>query len=73
MLTDDISIERLAAIRYKEGREDGWEEGRAEGREEAQKERDKTIAVNLLAEGSTPVFIQKITGLDIETIQSLNT
>jgi len=31
----------------------------------------KTIAQNLLAEGSTPEFIQKNTGLDKETIRQL--
>ncbi|MCL2765431.1 MAG: hypothetical protein FWD40_09170 [Treponema sp.] len=34
MLFEEISVERLGAIRYKEGREDGREEGKAEGREE---------------------------------------
>jgi len=32
----------------------------------------KEIARNLLAEGSTPEFVQKITGLDLETIQGLS-
>jgi len=30
------------------------------------------IARNALAEGATPEFVQKITGLDMETIQGLN-
>ena len=34
MLTDDITIEEIAAIRYNEGREDGWEGGLEKGREE---------------------------------------
>ena len=68
MLTDELSIEEIAAIRYNEGREDGWEGGLEKGREEG----CKIIAMNLLAEGSTPEFIQKITGLDLDTIQSLS-
>ena len=68
MLFDDISIEEIAAIRYTEGREDGREEGYSEGREESY----KIIAQNLLSEGSSPEFIQKITGLDLETIQELS-
>ncbi|MDR1869716.1 MAG: Rpn family recombination-promoting nuclease/putative transposase [Treponema sp.] len=44
---------------------------RAEGREEGQRENTLKIARNLLAEGSTPEFIQKITGLDLETIKDL--
>jgi len=63
MLTDDITIDELADIRYKEGREDGMEEGR----EVVQKE----IAINLLANGSTVDFVHKITGLDIKTIEKL--
>jgi len=38
-------------------------EGKAESREE--------IARNALAEGLSPEFVQKITGLDIETITNL--
>ena len=68
MLTDDITIEEIAAIRYNEGREEGWEGGLERGRDEEK----AIIAMNLLAEGSTLEFVQKITGLDLETIQSLS-
>ena len=71
MLKDDITIEEIAAIRYNEGREDGREEGLEKGWEGCRAERDRTIAMNLLAEGATPEYVQKITGLDLETIQSL--
>ena len=30
MLTEDITVEELAAVRYEEGREDGREEGHTE-------------------------------------------
>ena len=47
------------------------EEGRVEGREEAREERNTEIARNALAEGASPEFIQKITGLDLEAIKQL--
>jgi len=76
MLFEDISIEEIAAIRYNEGREDGFEKGREDGREEGiEKGREDEkiiIARNLLSEGSSPEFIQKITGLDMKTIQELS-
>jgi len=59
MLTDEISIEEIIAVR----REEALEEGREDER--------NIIAKNLLAEGSTPEFVQKITGLDLETIQKI--
>jgi len=40
-------------------------------RDEGRDESCKTIAKNLLAEGSTPEFIHKITGLDIKVINTL--
>jgi len=43
---------------------EAWEDGRDESKQ--------TIAQNALAEGLTPEFIQKITGLDLKTIQELN-
>jgi len=64
MLTEEPSVEEIVAVRCKEAWEDGREEGWAEGKLE--------IARNLLAEGSTLEFVQKITGLNLETIQSLN-
>ena len=45
------------------GRKEGLEQGLFQGREE--------IARNLLAKGSTPEFIQEVTGLDLATIQEL--
>ena len=38
---------------------------------EGHAERGKEIARNLLADGSTTEFVQKMTGLDLETIQGL--
>jgi predicted transposase YdaD len=75
MLTDELSIEEIAAIRYNEGREDGWEggleKGLERGRYEGREEGAIVIARNALAKGSTPEFVQEITGLNLETIQGL--
>jgi len=67
MLMTEWNMDDALAVRYEEGHEDGIEKGREEGLEAAK----ESIARNLLAEGSTPDFIQKITGLDIETINNL--
>jgi len=56
MLFEELSTEEIAAIRSEEARE-------------AEK---ILIARNLLAEGSSPEFINKITGLDMEIIQELS-
>jgi len=67
MLFYDISVEELGEVRYDEGYEDGHVKGCEEGCEEAK----LAIARNLLAEGSTPEFVQKITGLSLEEIEKL--
>jgi len=51
------------AVRYEEGHEAGREEGRADEKLE--------IARNLLAEGSSPEFVQEITGLSMDEIKKL--
>ena len=53
-------------------REEGLEEGRVEGHAEGVLEGKQLIAQNLLAEGSTPEYVQKITGLDIEAVLKLS-
>ena len=63
MLYTEWNMDDALAVRYEEGHEEGIEEGRVNEKIE--------IARNLLAEGSTPDFIQKITGLDIEAIENL--
>ena len=45
--------------------------GEARGLKRGQQERNKTIARNLLTEGSTPDFVQKITGLSLDEIAKL--
>jgi len=51
------------------GKEKFREEVRAEEREEGHKE----VARNALAEGATFDFVQKISGLDMETLKNLQT
>ena len=62
---------RLAYDRYMKYECDRTSEinfARCEGREESARE----IALNLLAKGSTPEFVQEITGLDMQTIQKFS-
>jgi len=47
------------AVRYEEGHDDGCEDEKLE------------IAMNALAEGLVPELVQKITGLDMDTIEGL--
>ena len=58
-------MDERARIRYATN--EGLEKGREEGRDEEKIE----IARNALAEGATTEFVQKITGLDVETINKL--
>jgi len=71
MLYENFTIEEIAEIRAREAAEDAREEGLEKGRVEGSKEEKLTIARNLLAEGSTPEFVQKITGLSLDEIAKL--
>ena len=59
MLMTEWNWDDALAVRYEEGHEDGREDEKLE------------IARNLLSEGSTPEFVHKITGLDMDTIDGL--
>jgi hypothetical protein len=59
MLFTEWNLDDAIAVAREEALEDGLEKGKLE------------IARNLLTEGSTPEFVQKITGLDLETIAGL--
>ena len=59
MLTTEWNLEDALAVRFEEGMEIGMERG------------IEDVARNALAEGATPEFVQKITGLDIETVKKL--
>jgi predicted transposase/invertase (TIGR01784 family) len=54
-----------------EGHKEGLAEGRTEGLTEGREEEKQTIARNALAEGLTPDFVQKITGLSLDEITKL--
>jgi predicted transposase/invertase (TIGR01784 family) len=79
MLHVEWNMETALAYQYKEGREDGIEEGRAEGeargevrgRAEGEARSMEKVARNALAQGASPEFVQKITGLEIEAVKKL--
>jgi len=63
MLLTEWNWDDALAVRYEEGMEDGLEKGMEKGREET--------ARNALAQGLSMEIVQKITGLDMETIKNL--
>jgi hypothetical protein len=69
MLITEWNTEEAKQVWFEEGMELGIEKGMVEGREESRLD----VARNALAAGAAPEFIQKITGLDLETIKSLLT
>jgi hypothetical protein len=69
MLYTEWNMDDALAVRYEEGHEDGIAKGIEDGMEKGRFNEKLKIARNLLAEGATPDFIKKITGLDIETIR----
>ena len=69
-LNDAIAVAREEG--FDDGVEEGIEKGIVKGRVEGIEQEKLIIARNLLMEGSTPDFIHKITGLDLETISGLH-
>jgi hypothetical protein len=81
----DEALEVAREEGWEDGREEGLEEGLSQGREEGlfqgreqglsqgREEEKLTMAKNLLAEGSTPEFVRRITGLALDEIKNLNT
>ena len=68
----DRELERDAAEKKAaKERQKYIEEGIEIGREKERKEGKIAIAQNLLTEGASPEFVQKITGLDINAILEL--
>ena len=68
-------ISRLNNARRKgelKGERKGELKGERKGELKGEKKAKLEIARNLLSEGSTPEFVQKITGLEIETIKNLS-
>ena len=68
MLMTEWKMEDALEVRYEEGMEKGLEEGLEKGLEKGKEE----IARNALSEGFSMEIVQKITGLDMETIKSLS-
>jgi hypothetical protein len=71
MLMTEWNIEDAKKVWYEEGREEGREEGLEEGLEKGREEGLENVARNAIAHGASLDFVQKITGLDIQTITSL--
>jgi len=71
MLFTEFNLDDAIAVAKKEGHEEGREEGLEKGLEKGHFNAKLEIARNLLVEGSTAEFVQKITGLDMETIENL--
>ena len=67
LLLTEWNWDDALAVRYEEGMEDGLEKGMEKGREEGREE----TARNALAQGLSIDIVQKITGLDMETIKNL--
>ena len=63
MLMTEWNWDDALAVRYSEGMEEGIEKGIEKGRED--------VARKALAEGASPEFVQKITGLDMQIIERL--
>jgi predicted transposase/invertase (TIGR01784 family) len=75
MLFTEWNWDDALAVRFEEGREEGIEEGMEKGmekgREKGREEGREEIARNALMEGIPTETIQKITGLDMETIRHI--
>jgi predicted transposase/invertase (TIGR01784 family) len=67
MLFTEWNWDDALAVRFEEGQEEGWAKGLEKGLEKGREE----IARNALMEGFSIETIQKITGLDIETIRNI--
>jgi predicted transposase YdaD len=57
----------------EQGREQGREQGLEQGREQGLEQGIMTVARNALAQGFPVETVQKITGLDMEVIETMNT
>jgi predicted transposase YdaD len=71
MLLAEWNQDEAVEVAREEGHEDGLKEGLEEGEEIGMEKEKLIIAKNLLSEGSTPEFVQRITGLSLEKIKEL--
>jgi predicted transposase YdaD len=67
----DWNWDDAMAVRYEEGVEDGEAKGEVRGMEKGREAGRAEVARNALAQGATPEFVQKITGLEIEAVKKL--
>jgi predicted transposase/invertase (TIGR01784 family) len=67
MLLGEWNQDEAIEVAREEGEEIGMEKGIKKGMEKEK----LIIAKNLLSEGSTPEFVQRITGLPVEDIEKL--
>jgi predicted transposase/invertase (TIGR01784 family) len=71
MLMSEYNREEEREVVREEALEEGRERGREEGLTEGREDGLMTTARNALAEGLTPEFVQRITGLDMAVIEAL--
>jgi len=71
MLLTEWNLDDAKQVWYEEGMEKGLEEGLEKGREEGLEKGREETARNALAEGLSMEIVQKITGLDMDIIKSL--
>jgi predicted transposase/invertase (TIGR01784 family) len=71
MLFTEWNWDDALAVRFEEGQEEGWAKGLERGLEKGLEKGREEIARNALMEGFSMETIQKITGLDIETIRNI--
>jgi len=72
MLLGDWNKDEYIEVRCEEAREEGHEEGLEEGEEIGMNKGKLIIAKNLLSKGSTPEFVQEITGLSLDEIEEID-
>jgi len=69
---DDVEYARMTTlIKSQLDYQSGMFEARQSGIEEGREEEKLIIAKNLLSEGSTPEFVQRITGLSLDEIEEI--
>jgi len=71
MLLTEWDTEEAKVVWREEGFEDGLEEGLEEGLEKGREEKGMEIVRNALAEGFSIETVHKITGIDIKSIQNI--
>jgi hypothetical protein len=71
MLLTEWNIEDAKKVWFEEGMEEGWEKGMEKGIEKGMEKGMEKVARNALAEGISIEFVNKITGLNEETLRHM--